>query len=288
MGILGIDLGGTNIRGAIVSDKIINNIFSVPIDKSKGGNDVLKQFIDFIHQFDSHAFTSISVGVPSYVDTELGIIYDTINLPGWQEVHLKEILETEFGKPVYINNDANCFTLGEKFYGSGQLFNTLVGITLGTGVGAGIVIHNQLFEGNNCGAGEIGALPYLTKDYEYYCSQQFFSDFNKVSALEAFNLSEQGDAEALKIFNDYGHHLGELIKLVLLTYDPESIILGGSIAKAWKYFNASMFTSIKNSPFSRYLQNLDLKVSQLENAGIYGAAHLPLMKGKIQQQFKML
>ena len=91
----------------------------------------------------------IGVGVPSVLDSETGVVYNVANIPSWIEVPLKDILESEFNVPVYINNDSNCFTLGEKKFGEGRPFKHLVGVTLGTGVGAGIIINDHLYGGSN-------------------------------------------------------------------------------------------------------------------------------------------
>lgn len=271
---LGIDLGGTNVRAALLEEDVLSEIHSIPVNKTNGRDGVLEQIVTLVEQFEKDTLEGIGIGVPSYVDIDQGIVYDTVNLPGWDAVPLKAIIESKFHLPVSVNNDANCFALGEKYYGKGKPYSSLVGITLGTGVGAGIIINGQLYAGRNCGAGEIGALPYRDRDYEFYAGGSFFTEIHKTTAREAFEMSKQGDKKALKIFNAYGHHLGELIKLVLLTYDPEAIILGGSISNAWKYFSESMTTSLHQFLFKQYIKNLKIEVSSLDNAGIYGAAHL--------------
>lgn len=274
MATLGIDLGGTNIRAAVLSEGVLGEIHSLPVNKNNGRDGVLEQIVRLIGQFNNDQIEGIGIGVPSYVDIDKGIVYDTTNLPGWDEVPLKAIIEGKFQINVNVNNDANCFALGEKFYGKGKPFTSMVGITLGTGVGAGIIINGKLYTGQNCGAGEIGALPYRDRDYEFYAGGSFFTAFQTTTAREVFEMAEQGDTKALEIFNAYGHHLGALIKLVLQTYDPQAIILGGSIANAWKYFHESMYTSIHLTPFKQFIKNLKIEVSSLDNAGIYGAAHL--------------
>lgn len=118
----------------------------------------------------------IGVGVPSVVDSEEGIVYNVANIPSWAEVPLKRLLQERFSVPVYINNDSNCFALGVKLFGEGRKYRNLVGMTIGTGVGTGIIINGELYSGQNTGAGEIGSLPYLSHDFEHYCSSGFLSD----------------------------------------------------------------------------------------------------------------
>jgi len=271
---LGIDLGGTNIRAASLTGNVLEEVYSLPVNKDNGRDGVIHQLITLVRQYDISSLEGIGIAVPSYVDIEKGIVYDTVNLPGWDEVPLKAIIEDTFKIPVSINNDANCFALGEKYYGKGKPYSSMVGITLGTGVGAGIIINGKLYTGQHCGAGEIGALPYRDRDYEFYAGSSFFSDIHHTTALEVVEKAQQGDTRSIDLYREYGHHLGELIKLVLLTYDPQAIILGGSIAKAWPYFHDSMYASINTLPFRQFVKNLNMDVSSLEHAGIYGAAHL--------------
>lgn len=270
---LGIDLGGTNVRMASLTKNGLKDFTSSTIDKTGGRDGVINQILSLINEFDKSNIEGIGIGVPSYVDTQNGIVYDTVNLPGWDQVNIKDIIENKFKIPVSINNDANCFALGEKYYGKGKPYKSIVGITLGTGVGAGIIIKGELYEGKNCGAGEIGALPYLDKDYEFYTSSSYFAHYN-TTALETFEKANQGDLKAINLYKEYGHHLGELIKVVLLTYNPEAIILGGSISKAHLHFYHSMNESITKIHFKQYLKNLNVELSSLEHASVYGAAHL--------------
>src|SRR5690606_24955530 len=113
--------------------------------------------------------------VPSVVDVDKGIVYDVQNIPSWKEVPLKAIMEERYGVPVQVNNDANCFALGEKYFGQGRDSKAFIGLTLGTGLGAGIILNDKLYAGPNCGAGEFGMVPYLDYHYEYYASGQFFT-----------------------------------------------------------------------------------------------------------------
>ena len=177
--------------------------------------------------------TSIGVGVPSVVDVEKGIVYDVVNIPSWKIVPLKELLEKRYNIPVYVNNDANCFAVGEKYFGKAKLYKNIVGVTLGTGLGCGLIFNGKLYEGSNCGAGEFGNVPYLLHNVEYYCSGQFFTDEKKVSAIDIFHLAQKGDATALKLFAEYGFHLGEALKSILYAYDPEVIMLGGSVSQSF-------------------------------------------------------
>ena len=212
------------------------------------------------------------MGVPSVVDTTRGIVYNVANIPSWQEVHLKDIFEERFGIPVHINNDANCFALGESRFGQGRGYKDIVGVTLGTGVGSGIMIGGHLYEGRNAGAGEIGCLSYLDKDYESYCSTPFFVSHN-TSGAELAAKAQAGDAEALALWDDFGDHIGELVKAVLFAYDPEAIIFGGGIAAGHPYFEKAMHETVQTFPYET-AKDVKILFSEDGDMGLYGASVL--------------
>ncbi len=275
---IGVDLGGTNIRaGKIANDKIIK-LTKAPTPGKGSVDEVLEQiFIVIDSCFDSNT-TSIGVGVPSVVDVEKGIVYDAVNIPSWKAVPIKDILEKRYKVPVYVNNDANCFVVGEKYFGKAKLYKNIVGVTLGTGLGCGLIFNGKLYEGTNCGAGEFGMVPYLQHNVEYYCSGQFFTDEKKISAVDHFKLAQKGDPTALQIFDEYGFHLGVVLKSILYSYDPEIIMLGGSVAQSFEYFKDAMFHAMQDFAYSSVLANIKVDVSDLENSAIYGAAALQMIK----------
>lgn len=271
---IGIDLGGTNMRvGLVDNGKIIKSVIR-PCPSKESENIVVEQLIDQIKSVINPNVSSIGVGVPSVVDVKTGIVYNVANIPSWKEVHLKEILEKVFNIPVAVNNDANCFALGAKEFGASKNFKDVVGITLGTGVGAGIIINNKLFNGANTGAGEIGSLPYLDSDFESHCSSAFFTREYGVSGKEASLMMTNGDNKASIIWSHFGKNMGELIKAVLFAYDPEAIILGGSISNAYKYFENEMWNSIKTFPYQNIVNNIKIYVNDVEDVAILGASEL--------------
>lgn len=156
---LSIDLGGTNIRIAQVEKGNCLNKVSVPCLAQQDASTVLNQLSLLIRNMMNEQVDGIGIGVPSIVDPEKGIVYNVANISSWKEIHLKEILENEFKVAVAINNDSNCFTLGESLYGEGKSYTNMVGVTIGTGIGAGVVIGRRLYGGQYMGAGEIGSFP---------------------------------------------------------------------------------------------------------------------------------
>ena len=171
---IGVDLGGTNVRVGLVAGGRIVRMISEPCRADGSEAEVLDHIASLVDRLITPDVECIGIGVPSVVDAERGIVYDVVGIPSWREVHLKERFEKRFGVPVSVNNDCNCFALGVCRFGEAHGYRDVVCIALGTGVGAGVVIGGKLYCGRNTGAGEIGGIPYLDRDYEYYCSSRFF------------------------------------------------------------------------------------------------------------------
>lgn len=274
MDILGVDIGGTTINVGIVQDNSIKNQAQILVDSTATADVTLRNLIQIIGQNLTSNTIAIGVGVPAVVDPINGIAYDVQNIPAWKEVPLKQILEEEFKIPVFINNDANCFALGEFTYGNAKKFNNGIGLSLGTGVGMGIIINKALYNGVLCGAGEIGMLPYKDSIIENYAGSFFFSQHYNSTAKEVALNAGKGQKLALKAFNEYGKHLGETLKCILYLFAPEAIILGGSISKAFPYFKDAMFESLTSFAYQKQIENLVIEVSKTSGSAILGAASL--------------
>lgn len=272
---IGVDLGGTHIRAGIEEHGTISHPRKETFQTKRSLEETLSQFIEFIRPLVSVGIDGIGIGVPSVVDVERGIVYNVTNIPSWVEVPLKDILEDEFKIPVSINNDVNCFVLGEHKYGSVKGYRNVVGISCGTGLGSGIIINNQLYNGLNCGAGEIGLLHYLDRTIEYYASGNLFSTQFNTTAELAHQEALNGDEEAKGYWSVFGRHLAEAIKSAVLTYDPEAIVLGGSLSKAFALFSPSMRNSLNDFPFPKSMERLAIYQSTAENITLLGAAALP-------------
>ncbi|WP_114748517.1 ROK family protein [Pleomorphovibrio marinus] len=271
---IGIDLGGTKIQVGIEKDgEIIHQTKALLKDKDSLSS-TLDQVMQFIHPLTKHKVQGIGIGVPSVVDVEKGIVYNVTNIPSWERVPLKDILQKEFNLPVFVNNDVNCFALGEHKFGEGMPFSCLVGMSIGTGLGSGVIIANKLFAGVNCGAGEIGLLPYKDQNIEYYASGNFFSSFHGTTALDAYKAAKAGDPKALSHWNEFGVHFGAAVQAVLYTYDPQAIIIGGSLAKAFEFFKESMEQTFTNFIYPESIKKLKILVSKNENIALLGAAAL--------------
>ena len=271
---IAIDLGGTNMRvGLTDGARLVDSVIK-PCPAKEPENVVLDQLKRQITQLMNTSVTGIGVGVPSVVDCKRGIVYNVANIPSWKEVYLKDILQREFGVPVAVNNDANCFALGAWRYGEGQGTNDMVGLTMGTGIGSGIIIGGKLYNGVNTGAGEIGSLPFKDADYEFYCSSRFFSQLHGDTGANFGKRAQAGDAEAIAVWNEFGQNVGELIKAILFTYAPEAIIIGGGIASAFSLFETPMRKALESFPYPENVAATRIEPSTLPNAAMLGAGAL--------------
>jgi glucokinase len=218
--------------------------------------------------------TAIGIGVPSILDRERGIIHEVQNIPTWKEVPLADILNKKFGIPVFLDNDANCFALGEHQFGLGKKFKNMVGVTLGTGMGSGIITNGHLMSDANGGAGEFGMIPYKDGIMEDYCSGKFFRTFYNSDGEKLMQLAKKGDRKALEAFDQFGKHLGFAINTIMYSVDPEVIIIGGSIVKSQSYFDKSLRESIQKFAFKKTLENFEILYSNNPDIAVLGAASL--------------
>ena len=271
---IGVDIGGTKFSmGRVKNGAIVTKSYQ-EISRTASKEETLKMLTDNLSTLLTPGVEGIGVGVPGIVDQETGVIYDIQNIPAWKEVPLQEYLEKRYKLPVAINNDANCFALGEKVYGKGQAFQNFVGLSIGTGLGMGVIINNQLYSGVMSGAGEIGMLPYKEGIIEEYAGSFFFQREYQQSAKELNDKAMEGDAMALKAYREFGGHLGEAIKIILFMYAPEAIIIGGSISKAYPFYKEALKVSLDTFNYPKQIEGLKLLISGNAEMPILGAASL--------------
>jgi glucokinase len=271
---IGIDLGATNIRAGLLDDGRLTDLQQAPTPADAPQDEVLAQLYALLDRMPVMEAASIGAGVPSVVDVDTGVVYDVQNIPSWTEVPLAERLYERYGVPVYVQNDANCFAMAEYHFGSGGQQSPMVGLIVGTGFAGGIVIEGNLLSGRNCGAGEFGTAPYKDSIYEHYCAGLFFERQHDTTGAAAFERAQAGDEEARALFEEFGTHLGRAVQSVLYAVDPAHIVLGGSVRRAYPFFEEAMWAELDTFAFPRALDHLALDVSELEHAGVRGAAAL--------------
>lgn len=272
--VLGLDIGGTKISSGLNNNGTIYARKEIKTPYNSSQEEILAAIADHISEYHAYDLSGIGIGIPGLVDAQNGIVYNLANIPSFKKVSLKDYLEERFKVPVFINNDANCFTLGAYKFGPAKNHRHVVGITLGTGIGTGIIANSSLYTGHVCGAGEWGGVPYLDKSFEDYCSSKFFKSMRGESAKTLAKRAAENDKEALSLFETYGEHLGRLINSILFTFSPQAIVLGGSIRKAYPFFKDGMQRTIQTFPYREITESLKIYVSELGDSAILGAIAL--------------
>jgi glucokinase len=281
--LIAVDLGGTNVRAAAVEGGEITARFARPISPKAEEAVVVQEVLEAIDRVGPGGASGIGCGVPSLVDLEHGIVRNVENIPSWRAVPLKKILEDRYGVPAFVNNDANCFALGEWRFGQAAGYRNAVGITIGTGLGAGLILDGRLFSGPNCGAGEVGSMPYRDATVEHYCSGQRLQRESGVSGDVLFERAKAGDPKALEAFRKLGDDLGHALVLVIYAYDPQIVVLGGSVAAAFPYFEEAMRQELGRCPQPQVVERLVVARSQHPDIALLGAAALCLGKDGAHQ-----
>lgn len=277
---LGLDLGGTNIHLGLVTKKgVIKKEIITPTEAEKGKETVLKNITRAIEPFMKFNLKGIGIGAPD-CDFQTGKLGKCVNLP-LSDFDIVGLVKKKFKVEVKADNDANCFALGEAMFGDGKKHKNIIGITLGTGFGSGIIIDKKVYHGK----GKAGELGHITINFsgpkcncggagcveEYISARAITRAYgNNKTPIEVNKLALQGDKKAIKVFEDFGFYLGVSLVSIINALDPDIAIIGGNIAKNWELFSKKMFQTFNERKF------LDAKIvrSQLKSAGILGAAAL--------------
>lgn len=270
--IIGIDIGGSTLRLAKIIDSHVKDIVQEPFHTKKSKEETLHQLFAFIDAHTTPQLQAIGVGVVD-VDVHTGIIHHATNIPSWDYVNLKEVLQQRYGVRVYINNDANCFVLAHKKFGLAQQKQHVVGLITGTGTGAGILLNNSLYVGAQGFSGEFGKIPYLDADIETYTSSKFFQKKDQQGEL-LYAQAQQGDKNALNTWAEYATHLANAVAIIVHTLNPQQIILGGSVSKGFCFYEEALRSTLTQLLPKEIYDSLDLVPSTLKNAGVLGAAAL--------------
>jgi len=286
--IIGVDLGGTNIDAGLVTLKgnIIRKI-SVKTEADKGKKRVLRNIFKAIEQLMNKGVVAIGIGSPGPMNITTGVLKELVNLP-LNKVPLKSVVRRRFKLPVFLDNDTNCFALAESVFGAGRLCRTVIGLTLGTGVGGGIIMDRKVFHGRN-NAGELG---HMTIDYkgiktsygnygdlEEYCSGRGIVKTADGKGLKAScpeqveELAGKGSRKAREAWKEYGFYLGAGIVNIIHSFDPDIVVIGGRISRAWRFFAGEMNKTVKQRMLFRPCR---IVRASLKDAGIVGAASLAL------------
>lgn len=272
--VIGVIFGGKHLSAARIENGVIADIVHREVNNREAEEVILSEIIHTINSVYTDSVAGIGVGVPSLVDVKHGIVINPTNIPSWHKVHLKDILEEQFNVPVYINNDANCFALGEKYFGVAKDYENITGITIATGFGVGIIINGKLYSGRNAGAGEFCSIPYRDHDYEYYCSTKYFEEKYGLKNEILLARAKKKDKIALAIYELFGMDLGNAIKTIMYALDPDAIVIGGIMAEAYDFYKEAMLKTVNSFIYKGTVKNIKIFKSTEANIPVYGAAAL--------------
>ncbi len=309
--ILGIDVGGTTIKFGVVKNNKIIFEYMLPTLAYENPGKVLSQLNIGVKKifevYKKSDFIGIGIGFPGKVDIETGIVTSAPNFRNWKKIQVRKSLES-YKLPIFIDNDANCAALGELYFGSGNNLENFIMVTLGTGVGGGIIINKKLFRGESGGAGEIG---HITIDYSgpkckcgkhgcveayagnNYIKQRTIQKLNEypdslilklvdhnLEAIEPKIINEaakKGDELAIKILKETGYYIGIGLANIANTLDIKTFIIGGGTSGAGKTLLDAIKQSIKNHGIHDIVRDVRVIQARLKNkSGIFGAASLVL------------
>ncbi len=286
--VLGIDIGGTAIKlGRFDHTGQALQFLTIATPHPATPDAILDAIATAIPTIDpNHQAVSIGIGTPGPTDATSRIARLAINLPAWVNVPVADRIEAQFKIPCIIGNDGNCAALGEQWQGTGRDYQNIVMLTLGTGVGGGIILNGQLFIGHNGAAGELGSISFNPDGHpcnsgnqgsleQQLCIGAIVRRSGKEPALLG-QLAKAGDPEALAFWECYGRDLGIGLTTLIYVLNPEAIVIGGGISGSSEFFFKSAMTEIKMRVSSPSQGTQLLKAELGNQAGMYGAAKLAL------------
>ncbi len=305
---IGVDLGGTNIAVALVGPqgeiiaRVSNPTLATPEDgQTKIVERIVLTIKELLDNYGSkEEIKGIGIGVPGVCDIEKGVVVWAPNL-FWKNVHIRSALENEFNLPTYIDNDANAAALGEAWSGAGKGKSNIVCITIGTGIGAGIVLNGEIFHGMSNGAGELGHVTVVEDGPKCNCGntgclealaaapaiakmgkeaansgvETALAKYKEVSAKEVFTEAKNGDKVANEIVSSVANNIGLALANVINILNPEQIVIGGGVAAAGDTLFVPLKEVVAKRALSALYNDVEIVPAQLGNdAGIIGAAAL--------------
>lgn len=309
--LIGIDIGGTTVKIAFITyDGVIIEKWEIPTNKSDEAQYIVPDIATSIRDkqkekgYQHDDFAAIGVGAPGFIDVDSGMIHEAVNV-GWKNYHLSEELKQATGYKVWVENDANLAALGENWKGSGDRANHMIAVTLGTGVGGGIIANGQLLHGANGTVAEIGHMAVETEQplpcncgksgcLETVTSATAISRFAKmaieegkttslaqtlkekddITAKDVFEASTQGDQVAEDILAYVIEHLGRAIANLAIALNPSKIVIGGGVSKAGDQLLIPLRAVFDQYALTRTSHAAEIVMASLGNdAGVMGAAY---------------
>ncbi len=297
---IGLDLGGTNLRAAAIdrSGKLLH-LVTGRTQYSEGRDAIMNDMVDAIaslrDQQGADGLAGIGVVVPGFINLEEGVIRNCNNIPSLENFPMREELSQRLNASVILENDANAAALGEQWIGAGRGVSDLVLLTLGTGVGGGIISDGKLIRGFMGMAGELGHITVIPNGLPCGCGNRGCLEkhasatavsamakllgYGDVTAKQVYDRAVAGDERAKEIFICMGEALGIALATLVNAFNAPLYLLSGGVIGAWDFFAPAMLEEAKRRSFSFRTTNTRVEKAQLGGeAGLYGAAYLPWCK----------
>lgn len=301
---IGIDFGGTSVKiGVCSGEKIVEHTDPIPTGDYATAEALIDAMIERIHYLEKKhtGIVAVGAGVPGFVDFDHGFVHDLTNVPSWVDVPFRRILEDKTGLRAVVDNDANCMVYAEWRYGSARGYKNLVALTLGTGIGGGIILEGNLYRGSRFGAGEIGqmSIDYRGRAGEYgntgaaekyvgnariaehailkYASAGVAKSAGDCTPRKIAEAAQEGDDIARQIWSDVADWLGTALSSVVWLLNPDAIVIGGGVARAGDLLFDPLRKKVQSMLSPVFWEDLQLLPARFGNdAGIIGSAALAL------------
>jgi glucokinase len=294
---IGVDLGGTNLRAAAISKdgEVLSKILG-RAQLSHGRDTVIADMVASItrlrEQCGDHELLGVGIGVPGFIQIEKGIIVGSNNLPEFDNYPVRDVIEQKLGTHVVLENDANAAAMGEQWIGAGRGVNDLVLVTLGTGIGGGIISGGRVLHGFVGMAGELGHMTVVPSGNPCGCGNQgCLEKHASATAItgmarmmhlgtdptseDVYNMAMGGDEKAREIFVIMGRALGIGLATLVNIFNFPLYLLSGGPLPAWDLFAPSMLSELKRRSFTYRNTHTRIEKATLGNeAGLFGAAYL--------------
>ena len=304
--VFAVDLGGTHLRVALVDDtgRILNQ-HKQDTPKGDSAEDIIDALVQVSEHWDCNELpvVAVSIMVPGAVDCAKAVVVQAPNLPSLVKFPLKAELEQKLGWPVYLENDANAAAVGEMWMGAARGCRDVVSVTLGTGVGGGVILDGKLWRGSHGSGGEIGhttvdpfsglkckcgntgclelfasatAIVRMTRE-----SLSLFAETSlkcdELTAEKVYDAGQKGDELALAVFKRFGMYLGIGLANLINLIDPQIIVITGGVVNGWALFSDEMYRQVEERAFRTTAQQVKIAKAECgDNAGLLGAARLAL------------
>jgi glucokinase len=309
---IGIDIGGTSAKiGLLDYSGIIKEKTQVPTKRTLDWKEIMDDFIKPVKKWidDGYNVKAIGMGAPGFVNKKTGILYNSENIPGLLNASFLGYVKDKFNLPVFADNDATCAAIAEHMFGSGKEFNDFVLVTIGTGIGAGLILNGSVYRGVDGYAGELGHMIIQDEGRDCTCGNKgcieayssassiiksirdgirkgYITSYDgindkDINAKLIFEKAIKGDLHSIDAVDNAARFLGKTLGGVINLLNLEAIILGGGVAESGDFFIKKIWFYLEQTAWFVFTKNLRILPAKLLNdAGIIGAASLAITELK--------